>query len=78
MDKVRENKARRHAARLDLRLIKSRAQKYQQKNQGGYMIIDPAMIIPTQGINFELNLDEVEAFLMKHEEDLKGGKHADR
>ncbi|MDW7730689.1 MAG: hypothetical protein SCJ94_11930 [Bacillota bacterium] len=74
MDKVRENRLRRHAARLGLRLIKSRAQKYQQNNQGGYMIIDPEMKIPTQGVKFELSLDEVEAFLKQHEEELRGGK----
>ena len=74
MDKVRENKSRRHAARLGLRLIKSRAQKYQHNNLGGYMIIDPSMKIPTQGINFELTLEDVENFLNRHEEELKRGK----
>jgi hypothetical protein len=62
-EKVRENKARRHAWRQRLILRKSRARNWSYYNQQGYMIIDFFRNFLVAGENFDLTLEDVEEYL---------------
>ncbi len=64
-EKVRENLLRRHAKRLDLFLIKSRARRWSIDNRQGYQIMDRSNILV--GEKFEIDLGHVEAFLDEYE-----------
>jgi len=72
MMKVRENKARRWASRVGLTLRKSRAKQWSINNQGGYALLDSKGGYDVAGPNFELDLDDVEAFLSRYEAELRG------
>ena len=73
-DKVRENRLRRQAKRLDLSLVKSRAKRWSGQNKQGYMILDPYRNFILWGPNFDLDLDDVEELLNEYEEKQKAGK----
>ena len=73
-DKVRENRLRRKADRLGLRLLKSRAQLWRHDNQGGYMIISIDQRIPIEGWNYDLDIDYVEQFLDDYEREMMSGQ----
>jgi len=62
-EKVRENKARRHAWRQGLIISKSRAWNWSYDNQLGYMIINANFNYVVAGGRFDLTLEDVEEFL---------------
>lgn len=70
-EKTREIKLRRWAERLGLSLVKSRAKKFHIHDHGGYRIIDSNFNRVEYGENFDLTLDEVEAYLGEIETKLK-------
>lgn len=61
MDKVRENRMRRIAAREGYRMVRARGPT-SQYNKGGYMLA-PVFRDATYGSKFELSLDDVERIL---------------
>jgi hypothetical protein len=71
-EKVRENRSRRKAQRLGLQLKKSRGKEWSIDNQLGYMIVltqhDKTVYI---GERYELDLDDVEAYLDEYEKKLR-------
>jgi hypothetical protein len=71
-EKVRENLSRRHAKRLDLVLIKSRARRWSVNNRQGYQIIDTHNRILV-GEKLDLDLAQVEKFLDSHEAKARKG-----
>lgn len=72
-EKVRENRLRRWADRLGLSLRKSRARHWHFDDRGGYRIIDAFHNVIEAGEKFDLDLDDVEAFLEAREKDLARG-----
>ena len=66
-EKVRENKLRRWAKRLGLKLVKSRAFKIHLDNFGNFQIIDANWNRVLAGSRYELSLDDVENFLTQYE-----------
>jgi len=70
-EKVRENRLRRQARRQGLLLHKSRAQKTNIDDYGGYMIISARLNSIEAGQKFDLSLDQVEQFLNEDEEKIK-------
>lgn len=75
-DKVRENRLRRMAKRLDLVILKSRARAFRVNDRGGYRVAAVRRNTPLAGANFELSMDDVEAFLNDYEAKLIAGKGA--
>lgn len=71
IDKVRENRLRRQAQRLDLLLRRSRARYLHLDDFGDYMLIDPHTNSVVAGGKFDLSLDEVEAFLGDYEKAIR-------
>ena len=71
-DKVRENAARRHAARLGLALRKSRARVFHLHDRGGYALIDANRNIVMWGPDMEMDLEDVERRLEEYEAELDG------
>ena len=69
-EKVRENAARRHAKRLGLELVKSRARLRHVDDHQGYQIQDPGVGI-LAGDKFALTLKELETYLNKYEHRLR-------
>lgn len=64
--KVRENRMRRVLKRMGYRLAKSRRRDPRSIDYGGYMIIDLEHNFVIAGSqNFDLTLDDVEAFTKK-------------
>jgi len=66
-DKVRENRLRRAAQRQGLQLAKSRRRDPRAIDYGGYMIVDTstnAGVVGASPIAYNMNLDEVEDFLL--------------
>ena len=70
-DKVRENRVRRWAKRLGLDVRKSRARHIHVDDHGGYVIVDASNNAVVHGEKFNLNLDDVEAFLDQTEATLR-------
>jgi hypothetical protein len=70
-DKDREHKLRRRAERLGLRLRKSRARHLHSDDFGKYMVLDPDRNLILDGGRFDLELDDVEAFLDQYEANLR-------
>ena len=68
--KVRENRLRRKAARLEIVISKSRGKLWGIDNQLGYMLIDPSTNAVIDGGKYDLDLDEVEKFLDDYEKRL--------
>lgn len=68
-DKVRANRLRRHAARLGLRIEKSRAKRLHSNDFGLYQVLRGSTVL--DGVNFEMTLDQVEAALEREEESLR-------
>lgn len=66
-DKTRENRLRRQAKRLRLKLEKSRARKIHGDDLGGYRILDLYRNYVYQGSRYELTLDDVEEILNAEE-----------
>jgi hypothetical protein len=62
-DRRREQRLRSRAARQGLRLHKSRTQREHLDDLGGYMLVDANMNTVVSGSSFELDLDDVEAYL---------------
>lgn len=73
-DKVRENRARRWAKRLDIQLVKSHARRIHADNLGGYMMVDPHTGGIIQGSRFEMEIEDVEEYLDWYEKSLKEAK----
>jgi hypothetical protein len=71
MDKVREIKMRRWAARLGLFVSKSRAQRWSLDNHQGYAVLDQSRNDIIHGNKYELDLAQVEKFLREYEAKLK-------
>ena len=71
VDKVRENRLRRKADRLGLRLLKSRAREWRHDNQGGYMIISIDNQVPIEGWNYDLDIEYVEQYLDDYEKTVR-------
>ena len=57
--KAEENRLRRWANRLGLKLVKSRARNWHVHNQQGYMLIDPSYNAVVRGGDFEYDLQDV-------------------
>lgn len=74
--KARENKLRRRAARLGMKIRKDRKRLWGLHNQGGYMLVDLYMNACIQGADFDLDLDEVEKHLDWYAADMKAGAAA--
>jgi hypothetical protein len=70
-EKVRENYYRRRAKRLGLVLRKSKAKRWSLTNQQGYMIVDEHRNLVIYGDRYDLNLDEVQEFLDRHEKAIR-------
>ena len=70
-EKTRENRLRRQAKRLGLAIKKSRAREIHLDDHGGYRIIDLYRNRLVHGQRFELELDDVAAYLAEVEENLK-------
>jgi hypothetical protein len=70
-DKVRENRARRWAGRLGYRLARSRARRLHINDRGAYMLIEEQRNYVVLGADYDADLDEVEAFLRREEEQLR-------
>ena len=62
-DKVRENRVRRTAQRLGLVLKKSRARSVHLNDLGGYMLVDAYLNAVVVGGRYDLDLEDVEAYL---------------
>lgn len=69
--KVRENFLRRQAARLGLRLEKSRGKKWSINNQGGYRIIDTQRNTIVYGSRYELTIEDVTSYLNEYEKKIR-------
>ena len=69
--KTRENKLRRQAKRLGLAVKKSRVREIHLNDHGGYQIVDLYRNRLVQGQRFELELDDVAAYLAETEESLR-------
>jgi hypothetical protein len=67
VDKVRENRLRRQAKRLGLWLKKSRARQIHLDNHGEYMLLDLESNFIVAGSRFDLELDDVQAWLDEYE-----------
>jgi len=68
--KRREDRLRRRADRQGLALRKSRARP-SMDNHGGYMIVEAYTTAVVAGQRFDLDLDEVEAYLLDEEEEAR-------
>ena len=68
--KVRENRLRRKAARLNVVIHKSRGKLWSYDNQLGYMLVDLYTKGIMDGSRFDLDLDEVEEYLDDYEKRL--------
>ena len=73
-EKTRENKLRRQAKRLGLKIKKGRPRKIHVDNLGGYMIVDLYRNRLVRGQRFELDLEDVAAYLAETEENLRKGR----
>ncbi len=70
-EKTRENKLRRQAKRLGLAVTKSRVREFHVDDHGGYQIVDLYRNALVRGKRYELDLDDVAAYLAEVEENLK-------
>lgn len=57
-----DSAARRAAARVQLKAIKSRCRRGTYKNYGEFMLIDPFTRIPVAGFSYDLTAQEVIEF----------------
>ncbi len=69
--KARENKLRRWANRLGYQLRKDRSRSWGLKHRGAYMVVNLGTGAPVIGRNFDVDLGEVEAFLVAEEQRLR-------
>jgi hypothetical protein len=67
MDKVRENRLRRQARRVGLMLRKSRSWR-PPNSLGEYGVLDPYTNVLVAGWDYDLSLNEAEAFLTEYGE----------
>ena len=74
-DKVRESRLRRRAARLDHRLLRSRAKKLHLNNRGLYQLVNYNNTV-VEGPNFEADLHDIEAALERIEARRNGDRDA--
>ena len=72
IDKVRENRARRWAARLDHRLLRSRAKRLHLDDHGLYQLVDATNLVRL-GVKFDASLEDVEHHLAGVEAGLRAG-----
>ena len=73
-EKTRENRLRRQAKRLGLEITKSRAREIHVDDYGGYRIVELYRKALVHGQRFELDLDDVDAYLAEAEEQLRKGR----
>ena len=73
-EKTRENKLRRQAKRLGLVIRKSRVREIHIDDHGEYQITDLYRNSLVQGQRFELDLEDVAAYLAETEENLRKGR----
>jgi hypothetical protein len=67
MTKVHENKLRRLAARLGLRLHRSRARVVHLNDRGGWQLVEASTNTVVEGDRFDLTGEQVEMLLMNRE-----------
>lgn len=70
-EKVLENRLRRQATRLGLRLIKSRTWKANINDYGEWAIIDSGTNAFVCGNRFDMSLEEVAQWLKEYEENIR-------
>lgn len=70
LEKSRENRLRRKAARLGMIIRKSRVRYPHLDNLGGYALIDARRNYVIAGVRWDLGLDEVEGILDEKEREL--------
>ena len=68
-EKVRENKLRRQAKRLGIKITKSRVREIHLDDHGGYRIVDRNRLV--HGQRYELDLEDVAEYLADVEAKLK-------
>lgn len=61
-EKAREQRLRRLADRHGYILRKDRSRTWSPHSQGGWMIVDPQFNIPVWGWDYDLDLDDLEAW----------------
>lgn len=71
-DKVRENRARRNAARLGIQIRKSHGKLWNIHNQLGYMLVDMEKNAVMQGADYNLTIEEVESYLEEAGKEMSG------
>ena len=69
-EKVYENRLRRWAKRLGLKVMKSRARRLHLDNFGEYMLVDTSANVIVDGSKFDLSLEDIERILHGIETDL--------
>jgi len=70
-EKVRENRLRRWAKRLGVRIQKSRAKLFSVDDHGGYRLIDVGSNGVIDGSRVEMDIDGVEAALESMEDEMQ-------
>jgi hypothetical protein len=68
-DKVRENRVRRWAKRLDHRLIHSKAKRLHMNDRGLYQLVNGHNLV-VEGASFDADLDRIEGYLGRLEAEL--------
>ena len=73
-EKTRENRLRRWAGRLGYVLHKDRARAWSLHHQGGYLLVIADINAVARGADYDLSLDDVEAFLADEETRLRAAR----
>jgi hypothetical protein len=68
---VRTARLRRWAARLGLRMTKSRGRRFHANDYGEFMLADTDANTVVAGARYDMSLDDIEAHLGAHEATLK-------
>ena len=68
-EKTRENKLRRQAKRLGIKITKSRVREIHLDDHGGYRIVDRNRLV--HGQRYELDLEDVAKYLAEVEASLR-------